>query len=208
MMTDFKLIGDINPERKRRFFKYLLQNAARVRAEKDVAYRMKFLSKIEKLNDGDMDEEVETRSKNEIKKELIEKANNTLNKKTLEKALFESANELRNVSNNIDNSKENKRNNPSVNLVSKNKLVKQLKERINLIQSKARSLPTNDPLVSALHEKITQLNKKLNSLEGVGKGKRVVNKKITKKNTNAKNTNKKDISKNTKRISKNSRARR
>lgn len=219
-MKNFKLAGEINPERRRRFFKYLLRNATRVRAEKDVAYRIKFVSKINKINDsGDefdydfVSPHIKTSKK--VKNELLNKANEEmkkeLNKKTLEKAIFEQIEEddEKKRNNNSQSKRDNSDNinKPKASLVSQKDLVSDLKERIKEIKSQTKDLPRNDPIVSALHDKIDLLNNKIKSLEGKKVKKiNVINntitktkkKKMAKASNKTKTTNrKKSVTKNT-----------
>ena len=49
MEDEYKFLGNVNPQRRKRFFKYLIRSAAKVRAKKNLMYRSHFVKNIDKL---------------------------------------------------------------------------------------------------------------------------------------------------------------
>ncbi len=164
----FLISGDINPERRRRFFKYLLRGAARVRARHDTKYRERFLRKIDHLKDV---EDIQDYNLNHLS------ASRARRNKEIAKEINETGKER-----DRSGSKERKQETPKnlegkvvledkktkAEVVRKSVLIKDLKGKIRDIQSKIKiiSREYGDDYTSDLKKKIYMLNEKLEEIEG------------------------------------------
>jgi small-conductance mechanosensitive channel len=155
-MVDFPVSGNINPKRRKRFFKHLLRRAAEFRAKRDVAYRTKFLHHIDHLKSVEDLESVFKPHKKVVKDEIKDVARHDMKKFLREQ---------------------------KAQVVSKSQLLGELKSRLKEVHSKTKSLSQDldDDVLQVLKSKAKLLESKIKDLQISGKPVKVSKKKTAKK---------------------------